>query len=267
MPAARPGRLNRMVTTYRAALSALGVAAVGVLLLFFGGDNDLWEQHKGLQALANALGGTLVGAVALSLLWEFVGKRAFASEVLAQARTSTDVDAAGLVRVGTNYLEDPEWDRYFAGAVRLDIVVAYGRTWRRHHLGRLREMAARPGARIHIYLPDPTDTAAIDALAAKFGRSAAQLIADIEETRRDFLGFAVPGGADIQVFYRPGYSVFSFYRLDNTAILTLYSNGRDLHSGVPTFVCENGGSLFQFLYEELKTIRQLSRPATTPGAP
>lgn len=258
---ARRERLRRRLNTVETALVALGLAAVGALMLFFGGRDSLWTAHTGLQALVNALGGTLIAAIALGLLWELAGKRSFAQEILEQARISTDVDAAGLVRIGTNYVEDPDWDVYFANVMRLDIVVAYARTWRNQHLARLRAMAARSGARIHVYLPDPEDTIAIAALAAKFGSTPEQLGTNIEETRQEFLALTVPGGAEIKVFYRPGYSVFSFYRLDSVAVLTLYSHSRERQSGIPTMVCRAGGSLFEFVYGELRVLRSMSHDA------
>jgi hypothetical protein len=82
------------------------------------------------------------------VLWELAGKRAFTREILETARTSTDVEAAGLNRIGVRYLDDPDWEQLFRPVRKLDIFVAYARTWRHSNLSRLRAVAARPGARI-----------------------------------------------------------------------------------------------------------------------
>jgi hypothetical protein len=248
-----------MLTNRTFILVALGIAVLGTLLLAWGGNEDFWKAHKGWQAAINGVGGSLFGAVALGFLWELVGKRALVDEMFERFGTSGDVKTAGLVRIGSNYTADPDWDSYFAGVSRLDIMVAYAHTWRNQHLLKLREVASRPDARIRVYLPDPTDTLGIEVLAAKFGSDSARLKQNIEEARREFMTLARPNGADVKVLYRPAYSVFSFYRFDSTAVVTLYSHSRERQPNVPTFVCKSGGSLFAFVYEELGAVRRQSR--------
>src|SRR5262249_13998792 len=44
------------------------------------------------------------------------------------AQTAADIRAAGLLRIGANYLNELDWDALFADVRELDIFVAYGQT-------------------------------------------------------------------------------------------------------------------------------------------
>lgn len=250
----------------RVILTAVVVGLVGVVLLYLSGRPDLWKERGAAQALVSQLGALLVTVVALSLLWEFVGKRSFADEVLDKAGLGSDVKAAGLVRITDSYLKEVEWDSLFERTRKLDIVVAYGRTWRQTHWGHLQRIASDPRNRVRILLPDPEDVQSISVLADRFNRTTEVLKADIEEAATEFKSLARPGGADLTVYFRKGDQVFSCYRLDDSAVLTLYSHSRT-RTAVPTVVCEFGGSLFSFIRSEIDAMIDNSRVVgTTPGA-
>jgi hypothetical protein len=59
---------------------------------------------------------------------------------------------------------------------------------------------------------------------------------------------------------RAGDAVFSCYRFDSQAVLTLYSHGRERRNQVPTLVVR-GGELFDFVYNEIAAIAEQSRLA------
>ncbi|WP_180903688.1 hypothetical protein [Nonomuraea indica] len=247
----------RQLTTTKTVLIAVLVAVVGLVMLYFGGLNLPWE---GAKALLNNLGSAFIVSVGLALVWDLWGRRAFSREILETARSATEVEAAGLVRIGTNYVEDPDWEDLFRNVRKLDVFVAYGRTWRNAQISRLTSLSNRSDARIRIYLPDPADSETIKHLADRFSMEYSDLVAAIKESRREFAKLQKPGGAKIEVYYRTGDVVFSCYRFDKTAILTLYSHSRK-RSQVPTLVCRDGGSLYQFVREELKAIEEQSKLA------
>jgi hypothetical protein len=78
-------RPYRRLTTLQTVVVAAVIAAIGAGLLYVGGRGDWWSNRPGLQALINHLGGALIVSVALSVLWELFGKRAFAREILETA--------------------------------------------------------------------------------------------------------------------------------------------------------------------------------------
>lgn len=257
MTDAKPYR--KLVTLETVLIAAAGLG-VGLLLLYVAGRDDWMATRHGLQSVLNNLGGLLIVSVAVSILWDLVGKRAFAREILDNARTTADVDAAGLMRIGTNYLEDPDWERLFLEVVKLDIFFAYGRTWRNSNHSRLADLAARRAARIRVYLPDPNHTDTMRRLADRFSISEQSLMDAIHESRDYFFGLAKGARATIEVYYRGGDSTFSCYRFDRTAVLTLYTHSR-CRTQVPTIVCREGGSLYEFVRAELRAIHEQSQLA------
>jgi hypothetical protein len=231
----------------------------GGLLLWWSGTSQ-WKSNQPVQAFLAQLGGLSLATGLLAVAWDLFGRRAFADEVLAKARLSTDVVQAGIVRVTNQYLTEVEWASLFQDVSKLDIVVAYAATWRNTNRASLQQVAGRPGARIRVFLPDPGDDQTVAVLAERFNTDPADLIARINEAIRDFQSFEVPGRAEIEVWLRAGDAVFSCYRFDSNAVLTLYSHGRERRTQVPTFVIR-GGELFDFVYNELAAIAAQSRRA------
>jgi hypothetical protein len=175
------------------------------------------------------------------------------------ATLAADIQGAGLLRVGANYLNELDWEELFAGVRQLDIFVAYGQTWRNLHARHLHDLAARPGSRIRVFLPDPADDAAIATLADRFAITADEMRRRIEATRDDYELLRRPDGADVEIHYRPGDRLYSFYRLDDTAVLGLYSHSRNRMPSIPVLVCRAPGSLYQFVTDDLRNIEQQSR--------
>ncbi len=225
--------------------------------LFFGGRDSLWTHHLGLQALVNSVGGLLIASVSLGLIWELAGKRAFAREVLASATAGADIDTMGLVRMTNNYVE-ADWSELFANVQKLDIFVAYARTWRNSHIDRLRKLAQTPGARIRVFLPDADDTDTVKWMAERFKYTPEDLRSAIDEAHRVYAGLPTANGATVEVYYRKGESLFSCYRFDTTAVITLYTHRRE-RTGVPTVVCRDGGLLYEFIRGEFASIESQSR--------
>jgi hypothetical protein len=248
------------VTTLETALTAIAVAALGGTLIWVTtlkalADNGTW------RLLLQEFGVVLIASVALALLWELVGKRTFASEMFAIARVGADVRNAGLVRVGTSYLEDVAWQDLFETVEKLDIFVAYGSTWRTTHFQRLQAVARKPHSRIRVFLPNPYDQELVTRLALRFSLTVDEVKRRIFDAKSDFAGFQQEGGGQVEVFYHGGDPVFSCYRFDRSVILTLYSHTR-ARQNVPTIVCRDGGNLYEFARDELRAIERQSQPAS-----
>lgn len=263
---ARADRVSRRRsdTNARTLLAALLGVALGVFLLWLA---DRSFVSREWQSIVTNVGGIVIATALLTVGWELIGKRAFADEVLAKARLSTDVVAAGIERVTDQYLEDVEWASLIEGATKVDIVVAYASTWRNTHRERLQKIANTKSARMRIFLPDPDDAETMSILAGRFNMSSDDVAGRIREAIEDFSAMSRPQGADMTVFVRGGDVVFSCYRFDSRAVLTLYSHTRERRNRVPTFVVRSG-DLFTFVYEEISAIEEQSRqvfPKPTGG--
>jgi len=212
------------------------------------------------QSVVEQTGGLFIGSVALGLLWELGAKRSFRNEILATSKLGSQVDVFGLSWVGTwDDVDTRKWDALFSGASRVDIFFAYGSTWRHTHNVRLHKLAGRSGVTLNVYLPDPTKSEVTTLLAQRFGGIAAEeLRAKIFESARDFYAMRQPNGATIQVHFFRKDPVFTVYRFDGSAVMTLYSHnvGR---ADVPVFICQAGGDLYDFIDDELKSSNQSRR--------
>jgi hypothetical protein len=173
---------------------------------------------------------------------------------------ATEVREAGLTRIGTTYLTDMQWHELFADVRELDIYRAYGQTWTRMHARDLARVAARQDARIRAVLADPDDERTVSVLADRFGLTTEELRRRIEDTRAEYAALRNDGGAAIEIYYRPGDRMLSFYRLDNTAVVGFYSHSRTRAASVPVLVCERPGGLFTFVQEEWDAVIRDSRP-------
>jgi hypothetical protein len=262
-----PKNPYKTVTTYNYLFVALPVVVVGIYLLYLGSDQTrFWQAHTGLQVFLQQLGGLLIVTAGFSVMWELLGKRAFAREMMETWRTAADLEAAGIKRVTDQFYDGSLWEECFKGAEKLDIFVAYANTWRRMHVSKLQEVARKSNARIRVYLADPDDDATINLLASRFETTPESLRDRIAETTREFEALKVPNGASVEVWYWIGDRMFTFYRFDNRAVLVPYKHSKGRSASLPTIVCENGGLIFQFVYDELVSIRGSSRPASPPRA-
>src|SRR5271170_6229103 len=128
-------RVNRRVQLVSVLLAFLGIVGV-----FLSDPVGAAGYHKSSAFLAEG-GAALFIAGVLAVVWELVGKRAFADEILATANMSRDLAEAG-VEVVTDSFKDERvrWDLLFKNACRLDIFISYGHTWRNTQMERIDEL-------------------------------------------------------------------------------------------------------------------------------
>jgi hypothetical protein len=238
-------------------VSLIFVLFGGVLLYLSGwgpiGDSQSWS------AFLSQLGGLILATGLITFAWDLVGRRAFADEVLAKAKLSADVVESGITRVTNQYLEDVAWADLFQDVKKLDIFVSYGNTWRNSHRARLEQAAARSDCTIRVFLPDYRHEPTMAVLADRFSMTTTELSTKVQEAMRDFKALATPGGATVEVYLREGDLVFTAYRFDSKAVLTLYTHQKR-RTQVPTFVMTSG-ALFGYVQQELDAIKQQSQLA------
>lgn len=237
-------------------LIAIGVAALGIFLLYLSSSKNLWESREVWQIVIQNVGSLMLVAVAITLLWELRLKRAFLDEVLAKAQVSKEVTFAGIVKITDSFHHDIDWKSYFQTVNKLDIFFAYGQTWRKIHREELREVANREGARIRVVLPDPEDEQTVSELARRFECNNEELKKLIQEAKEDFLSLQsekVGKGAQINIWFLPAAPHFTFYRFDRIGIIALYTHRRK-QPPVPTFVVEKGGTLYDYIRKEFNAM-------------
>jgi hypothetical protein len=247
----------------RTMLIAIIVAIIGVFFLYISASENWWRNNGTWRIVTQDIGSLLFVTMAITVLWELYGKRAFLDEILAKMQISKEITSAGIIKIADSFHQDIDWKDYFGKVKELDIFFAYARTWRNTHVSELREVAAREGARIRVILPDPEDEQVLGELARRFDYSVQDVKDLIREAQAYFEKLCSPKenrGAKIEIKFLPAAPVFSFYCFDNIAVLALLSHRRDLVE-VPAFVCEKGGTLYGYIRQEFDFMIGVARPA------
>lgn len=215
-----------------------------------------WPQWRDLLS---QLGGVMVATGTVTFAWELWGRRDFTHEVMDIAGLSTALSQSGITQITASYLERDMWTTLFRGSRNIDILIAYGATWRNSYRDLL-EQAARDAQRIRVFLPDPDHEQTMSVLAARFDIDPKQLSHKVREAIKDFHALKTEGGANITVYLHDSETTFSCYLFDQRGVLTLYSNRRERSAVVPTFVVD-GGTLHDFLHSNVKGIQDRSHVA------
>jgi len=239
----------------RMVVAALGLAVSGLILLWISASFQ-WNNNTAAQSVVRDVGSFLSASAVLTFLWEFWGRRAFLDEVLAKVQLSDDIRSAGLQKIVPSFHTGINWQSYFPKVKELDILFAYGRTWRATHLEELQRLARKKGARIRVVLPDPDDPLTVGELARRFEYTTSELakyVRDAVETFKELRTLAGRDGAEIDLWFFQGTQQFSYYRFDTIAIVALYTHRR-ARDPVPAIICEEGGSLFEFVRQDFDAL-------------
>jgi len=232
---------------------ALIFVIIGVLLIWSVAGNPWTGKWRTLQVVIEQLGALLFVTATITLFWQLMAKRAFLGEILIKTQVSRDIELAGLLKITQRFHDDIDWRRYIEKSSKIDIFFAYGRTWCGAHEGHLKTAIKNNNARVRIVLPDPNNKDTVSELTRRFNiEEEKDLKGKIEESATFFKGLkaiAENKGGSVELWFLPKCPVFSFYRFDHIGILATYKHQKG-RGNVPTFVFEQGGTLYDFMRQE-----------------
>ncbi len=241
----------------RVVLGALVFVIFGFFCLVFSAQNKWWTGQGIWVPIFQNLGAISLVTVALTFGWELVGKRAFLDEVLAKAQLSRDIKSAGILQITDSFHDKSiDWTSYIKKATNIDIFFAYGKTWRNTYAQELEAVAHKDDAHIKVVLPDPENKETIVELARRFSYEQGDLINLIKEAEEYFENLKPKNGskgATLEIWFLPAAPTFTFYRFDHVGVLALYTH-RKKRTAVPTFICEQGGSLYNYIRQEFEAM-------------
>ncbi len=242
-------------TTLRTWFLAMIAAVLGIILLVLANVNNLWHGLGSVQSVIRDIGSLMVASVAISLILELGGKRAFLDELLSKVHLSKDFEVGGIVAFNPSFHRDIDWNSLFDTVRELDIFFVHGRAWRHEHGEKLLAIARR-GIQIRIVLPDPDDDITISEIARRTRHSKENIKDRILLAKDEFYHLKTEG-AKVNVWFLPMVPLFSFYRFDNKMIMSLYSHRQEqklerIH--VPAFILEESGSLYKFIQEDFEAM-------------
>jgi len=247
------------LTNSRAIIFGILFGFLGIGLLLFSGYAEVHEW-KISASMLRELGAFATISVVLGLWWEIAGRRKYTDELFAKIGMARDLGTAGISAITTSFKDDRiDWTSYFAHSTRLDMWVSYASTWRNHNIDKIKDLVGRKDSKIRIVLPDPENEEVLQQLASRFGQKADELRKNIRQAVTEYRGLATQA-EKIEIYFSPKVPLYTFYVFNNVAVLAFY-NHSDGKLPVPTFVCTNGGTLFQYQVNEFAALLSGARRA------
>ena len=243
--------VERARTNGRALLILLGLVLAGAAILVAGEHNS--DAHQPIwRAVLLSVGGLLVASATLAFVWELVGKRRFAQEVLAAAGVAADVRLAGLRAISDDYVGVVDWPEHFRQSMEIDLLVSWGATWRKRYERQWVEWVEQKNVRLRVMLPNADNSALVEHLAKRFMKDPGYVQDHIEESRDFYLGLtrSAGPGATVDVRYLDRAPVWGYYRLGATVVATLFPASTKSTPGVPAMVFETRGQVGQFFQDQ-----------------
>jgi len=253
---------HRSRTTWTAIFISSAGFAFGIALLAIA---NILNSHPNYQAILRALGGLFVATITLKTLWDLFAKRSFLAELMAMTQLAEDVRIAGILHVTSDFYRGFDWPGTFAKVHQFDLLFAYGRTWRGMNRVDLQRFAEKKQAKVRILLPNPNSPEVITELARRFSTTAETVQKEILEASRDFRKI-FEKTSQFGLWYLPLAPVYGWYRFDQLAVVTFYKHGQE-RTNVPTFIVEQGGTVFDFMMSEFENLIAPGGKAEQSGEP
>ncbi len=247
-------RFRTALVDLAASQIALVLVIIGGLALYFSAELEGPHGPSSWDAVLREGGALLFVTATLSVAWDLRGRRQLTNEVLAAADLSEDIVQTGITRITSHY-GDIDWNDLINRASRVDFFFAYAATWRAYHDAALRRLVKREGTHLRVVLPDREDDAQVAHLASRFNTSVEQIKQKIKEAEDAFAGMAREAHATTGVELRvtAAFPVLTYYRFDGRCVGVFYSQA-GARGEVPSFECQEGGTLHRFFSEQFKAL-------------
>src|SRR5205807_1387586 len=130
-----------------AVAAALGVIVGAGLILVSHAFEGRWYG-----TLLRDLGSITIASVALVLIFDYWQKDALFRELFKHAKTASQLQAARITGFSSRFEDQVPWEDLFAKSTHLEIMFAYGTTWRNTHSYRITSLLEKDKARLGVIL-------------------------------------------------------------------------------------------------------------------
>jgi len=247
-------RLHHARTSLITAIIIAVFLGIGAVLLVWVQNETYWQGHETLRTLIRDFGSILIVTLTVLIVWEVALRRSFRDELLNVVGLSRQIHDAGLVNLPWSPLDIP-WKELILKSNEIDLLLAYGKTWRGNNKQFLCEFLQKPSSRLRVVLPDHTADHVVEELTERSSkRTTEELRGKIENAEDHFIALASDYSAKGHLtLWRMNIApVFALYRFDDIVIISFYSHKKLV--GVPHLVCKKGGQIFDFALTQLETI-------------
>ncbi len=235
------------------------IIAKYIIILFFSGIICFivvflgnWEGYEIWQTILREFGGLLIVSTIISLIIDHRSKKIIIDDVLEKIDLKKEIVKSGIYEIYDSFQDilKAKWEKYFASAHNIDIFICYGRTWRHKLSKEFIKLQQRTNVSMRVILPDPNNNRVINELSKRFRYSTTQLIQYINEAIGFFKGLK---NINIEIMKLPEPPLFSLYRFDDILIIAIF-NHHNHNISVPTFICKEGGTLFDYFSREFEEL-------------
>jgi hypothetical protein len=168
--------------------------------------------------------------------------------------TTQDIDRSrwlqdsGLELVTLDFYHAVDWESLILAANEIDLFFTYARSWRRQLATVLPDLRQHSNARLRLILPSifPPRTTAIPEIAKRAGQPPARVTEYVAGA------YAFYDRLKANIYTLDAAQLYASYRFDSLIVATLYNHQQSQTEGVPTLVCKEGGSLYQFFSAEFE---------------
>jgi hypothetical protein len=231
--------------TTRTVIAALVFLFLGTLALVTGANVEM----KWLSSLLTSVGSFVIASVVMTLIFEFWQLRGLVEDLFRHAGVAEQISRAQIGGFSVSLSDNVPWEELFLESNRLDLMVAYGATWRNTHHRRLERFIARAEAELQVVLPDPDSDVTMNELARRFEMPVQELRGRINEAAQFFRQLANGAPGWVRIHFLPRAPHFTFYKFSNRAVFASYrhSPGR---GAILTLVAKGGGELYEWIRGE-----------------
>ncbi len=250
--------VNLRTLAATAILMVLGIVLI-LAVIYLG----WFKNHPIRSSFGTQFGGLLIVSSSITIVWELVGKRAFAEEILEKANMSRELAEAGIAKVfGSFHEREIDWIEFFETACEIDLLFLYAHSWRSSRRVELRTFLSASRRRLRVILPDPSNDEVMAPIATNCDMTVEKLKERIEEAKDEFARLselASSNGSVVEIWFLQTVPTFSFYCSNRLLILALNTNRKE-KANVPTFVCRKPGTVYKYIKEELAGILEGENP-------
>ena len=237
----------------RLTLKTVSVAAVllvlAVLLMFAASEAHASGKVR-LSITLQHVGSFMLASVVVAAIFQFWQVRGLLEDMWEEAGIIRSLRSARLSLFALEFEDtDVPWAEYFKESDRVNIMFAYGRTWRGRHGTQLRDFVKNKNAKLRVILPNPEEESLMQELGRRFDLSSEDVKSRIIEAQQDFFGLEKVGKAEIEVYAFSKPMVFSFYQFDSYVVMATYRHRSD-RGAVINMAGKRGGELYKFVQDE-----------------
>ncbi len=208
-----------------------------------------WTQSNNTRIFLLSVFSTVFSLLIVFTLWETIGKRSFAKDMLHLAKISTNINESGIEYVYSDF-KKIIWREELKYANTLTIAFSYGETWRNYNLQALEELT-RDKAKITIYFPNYLDPIVVSSLSMRFSYSIEEIVSRIKQSAKVFSQLGA------SVFLYNGTFQSSYYLIDNIGFMAPFNHKKE-KSYVPAIKVARGGSMYEYIRNEIDAIHENS---------